>query len=133
MAFAYFKKEQVDVAVIEVGLGGRLDCTNIISPDLSIITNISFDHMALLGDTLTKIASEKAGIIKKNIPVIIGEYVPETRKVFKIKQMRLVHLSYMPKNKKTFLPIIKMKLEGLPIRQLFGERLTANLLVITKL
>lgn len=59
------QKEQVDVAVIEVGLGGRLDCTNIISPDLSIITNISFDHMALLGDTLTKIASEKAGIIKK--------------------------------------------------------------------
>lgn len=85
MAFAYFKKEQVDVAVIEVGLGGRLDCTNIISPDLSIITNISFDHMALLGDTLTKIASEKAGIIKKNIPVIIGEYVSETRKVFQNK------------------------------------------------
>lgn len=85
MAFAYFKEKQVDVAVVEVGLGGRLDCTNIILPDLSIITNISFDHMALLGNTLAQIASEKAGIIKKNIPVVIGEHVPETRKVFQEK------------------------------------------------
>ena len=73
MAFCYFKDMNVDVAIIEVGLGGRLDSTNIISPDLSIITNISKDHTQFLGDTLDKIAKEKAGIIKDNIPVIIGE------------------------------------------------------------
>jgi dihydrofolate synthase / folylpolyglutamate synthase len=82
MAFDYFRTMQVDVAVIEVGLGGRLDSTNIITPEVSVITNISFDHMALLGDTLPKIATEKAGIIKKNIPVIIGESSPETSTVF---------------------------------------------------
>lgn len=73
MAFQYFADEEVDIAVIEVGLGGRLDSTNIITPELSVITNISFDHVAFLGDTLEKIASEKAGIIKPNIPVVIGE------------------------------------------------------------
>ena len=83
MALLYFAQQQVDVAVIEVGLGGRLDCTNIISPDLSIITNISFDHTGLLGDTLSKIASEKAGIIKPHTPVIIGEHTEETLPVFK--------------------------------------------------
>ncbi|MFA6872710.1 MAG: folylpolyglutamate synthase/dihydrofolate synthase family protein [Bacteroidaceae bacterium] len=82
MAFTYFKKEKVDVAVIEVGLGGRLDCTNVIQPVLSIITNISFDHVKLLGNTLENIAHEKAGIIKENIPVVIGETSPETRAVF---------------------------------------------------
>lgn len=82
MAFCYFKEAQVDVAVIEVGLGGRLDCTNIIHPDLCLITNISFDHTALLGNTLSQIAAEKAGIIKKDTPVVIGEYTPETRMVF---------------------------------------------------
>ncbi len=82
MAFDYFRAQQVDIAVIEVGLGGRLDSTNIISPEVSVITNISFDHMALLGDTLQKIATEKAGIIKKNIPVVIGESSPETDFVF---------------------------------------------------
>ena len=82
MAFRYFADEKVDVAIIEVGLGGRLDCTNIITPDLSIVTNISFDHMQFLGDTLAKIASEKAGIIKKGIPVVIGETTPETKPVF---------------------------------------------------
>lgn len=85
MAFKYFAEELVDVAVIEVGLGGRLDCTNIIKPELSIITNISFDHQQFLGNTLTEIAGEKAGIIKRDIPVIIGETVPETRLVFKEK------------------------------------------------
>ena len=85
MAFRYFADEQVDVAVIEVGLGGRLDCTNIISPDLCIITNISFDHVQFLGDTLAKIASEKAGIIKPGIPVVIGETTPETKPVFMAK------------------------------------------------
>ena len=85
MAFKWFAEQGVDVAVIEVGLGGRLDCTNIISPDLSIITNISFDHVNLLGDTLSKIASEKAGIIKEGTPVIIGERHPETEGVFRAK------------------------------------------------
>ena len=82
MAFKFFADEKVDVAVIEVGLGGRLDCTNIITPDVSIITNISFDHVQFLGDTLAKIAGEKAGIIKPNIPVVIGETTPETKPVF---------------------------------------------------
>lgn len=82
MAFAYFAKEKVDVAVIETGLGGRLDSTNIINPELSIITNIGWDHMNILGDTLEKIASEKAGIIKPNTPVVIGETNPITAPVF---------------------------------------------------
>lgn len=82
MAFLYFAEKEVDVAVIEVGLGGRLDCTNIISPDLSIITNISLDHTQFLGHTLTEIAKEKAGIIKENTSVVIGEYTPETKEVF---------------------------------------------------
>lgn len=73
LAFLYFKEEKVDVAVIEVGLGGRLDCTNIINPDLSVITNISKDHVQFLGDTPTQIAKEKAGIIKPGTPVVIGE------------------------------------------------------------
>ena len=82
MAFNYFAEQQVDVAIIEVGLGGRLDCTNIIRPDMCVITNISFDHVQFLGDTLAKIASEKAGIIKPNTPVVIGETTPETKPVF---------------------------------------------------
>ena len=82
MAFDYFEKEKVDIAVIETGLGGRLDSTNIITPILSIITNIGYDHMDLLGDTLEKIAAEKAGIIKPNVPVVIGEYLPETKNIF---------------------------------------------------
>lgn len=82
LAFDYFVKEQVDIAIIEVGLGGRLDSTNVITPELSVITNISFDHMALLGNTLEKIAVEKAGIIKHGIPVVIGETQLETEQVF---------------------------------------------------
>lgn len=82
MAFEYFAQEQVDIAVIETGLGGRLDSTNIITPVLSIITNIGFDHMQILGNSLTEIAMEKAGIIKKNIPVVIGTYTAATKKVF---------------------------------------------------
>ncbi|UYQ94749.1 bifunctional folylpolyglutamate synthase/dihydrofolate synthase [Chitinophaga horti] len=82
MAFEYFATEQVDVAVIETGLGGRLDSTNIILPELSVITNISFDHMHILGDTLPKIAFEKAGIIKPGVPVVIGETQPEVKHVF---------------------------------------------------
>lgn len=82
MAFKYFAEQKVDIAVIEVGLGGRLDCTNIIRPVLSVITNISFDHTGFLGDTLEKIAGEKAGIIKPGTPVVIGEYTDETKPVF---------------------------------------------------
>ena len=86
LAFQYFAEQQVDVAVIEVGLGGRLDCTNIIHPDISVITNISFDHVQCLGETLPKIASEKAGIIKHNVPAIIGEAgEDEVRAVFEEK------------------------------------------------
>ena len=86
LAFQYFAEQKVDFAVIEVGLGGRLDCTNIITPVLSVITNISFDHVQFLGDTLPKIASEKAGIIKAGIPVCIGENVnPEVKAVFQGK------------------------------------------------
>ncbi len=82
MAFDYFASCNVEISVIEVGLGGRLDSTNIISPELSVITNIGWDHMNMLGDTLEKIAFEKAGIIKKGVPVLIGEAIPETRPVF---------------------------------------------------
>ena len=85
MAFKYFKEQGVDFAVVEVGLGGRLDCTNIIAPVLSVITNISFDHTQFLGDTLAKIAAEKAGIIKCGVPVVVGESLPETRPVFTAK------------------------------------------------
>ncbi|HEU4574035.1 MAG TPA: folylpolyglutamate synthase/dihydrofolate synthase family protein [Chitinophagaceae bacterium] len=82
MAFTLFANEQVDIAIIETGLGGRLDSTNIITPELSVITNIGMDHMNLLGDTLDKIAFEKAGIIKQDVPVVIGEVLPETIPVF---------------------------------------------------
>ena len=82
MAFDYFAKEKVDIAIIEVGLGGRLDSTNVIKPELSVITNISLDHVAMLGNTLADIAAEKAGIIKPNTPVVIGETQPETKDVF---------------------------------------------------
>jgi dihydrofolate synthase/folylpolyglutamate synthase len=82
MAFEHFAREKVDYAIIEVGLGGRLDTTNIITPEMSVITNISLDHIALLGDTEEKIAAEKAGIIKPGVPVVIGEAKPSVREVF---------------------------------------------------
>jgi dihydrofolate synthase / folylpolyglutamate synthase len=82
MAFQYFAEQKIDVAIIETGLGGRFDSTNIITPQLSIITNIGMDHMNILGDTLEKIAYEKAGIIKPGVPVVVGETLPETKPVF---------------------------------------------------
>ncbi|HET7361809.1 MAG TPA: folylpolyglutamate synthase/dihydrofolate synthase family protein, partial [Salinimicrobium sp.] len=85
MAFWYFAREKVDIALIETGLGGRLDSTNIITPEISIITNIGLDHTAMLGNSLAEIAAEKAGIIKENIPVVIGETNPKTLPVFKQK------------------------------------------------
>lgn len=87
MAFDYFARQKVDIAIIEVGLGGRLDSTNVITPLLSVITNISYDHMNLLGDTLPQIAFEKAGIIKPGVPVVIGETHPESAPVFRQKAL----------------------------------------------
>ena len=83
MAFEYFARQKVDVAIIEVGVGGRLDSTNVIIPEVSLITNIGFDHVALLGDTLQKIAFEKAGIIKSGVPVVISQKQPEVESVFR--------------------------------------------------
>jgi dihydrofolate synthase/folylpolyglutamate synthase len=88
MAFDEFARNQVDIAVVEVGLGGRLDSTNVIMPQLSVITNISFDHQDILGDTLPKIAFEKAGIIKPGIPAIVSEYQPEVAEVFRGKAQK---------------------------------------------
>ncbi len=84
MAFDYFAQKEVDIAIVEVGLGGRLDSTNIITPEVSLITNIGMDHLDMLGDTLTKIASEKAGIIKANVPVVISEYQDEIAESFEL-------------------------------------------------
>ncbi len=89
LAFKYFADEKVDVAIIEVGLGGRLDCTNIITPELCVITNISLDHTQFLGTTLSEIAAEKAGVIKAGVPVVVGEALPETRPVFEEKAKRV--------------------------------------------
>lgn len=134
MAFQYFAEQKVDIAVIEVGLGGRLDCTNIITPLLSIITNISFDHTQFLGNTLAKIAGEKAGIIKPGVPVVVGEYLPETRHVFeevaKEKHAPILFAqdtdisydvnlelkgSYQEKNKKTIFTAISLLQQMMPI------------------
>lgn len=89
LAFYCFAQKQVDIAIVEVGLGGRLDATNIIMPELTAITNISFDHTQLLGDTLAKIAFEKAGIMKRGVPVVIGRHHPETQPVFEHRAAEL--------------------------------------------
>jgi len=98
MAFEYFANENVDIAIIETGLGGRLDSTNVIEPLISIITNIGMDHMALLGNTLREIATEKAGIIKADTPVIISEVIPETKNVFEQKAASLNAPIYYAEN-----------------------------------
>src|SRR5690554_603440 len=126
LAFDFFAKEKVDLAVIEVGMGGRLDSTNIITPLISVITNIGLDHTQFLGTTLTEIAFEKAGIIKPNIPVVVGEYTTETRRVFEKKATEThseIYFAsdlisetpksdllgvYQQKNKKTVLQTIKV-------------------------
>jgi dihydrofolate synthase/folylpolyglutamate synthase len=82
MAFDYFSKEKIDIAIVETGLGGRLDSTNIIVPEIAVITNIGLDHMNILGDSIEKIAIEKAGIIKNDVPVVIGEAIPQTKEIF---------------------------------------------------
>jgi len=98
MAFDYFAQEQVDIAVIETGLGGRLDSTNIITPILSVITNIGYDHMNILGDTLEQIAYEKAGIIKPGVPVVIGEYTEVTKPVFIQKALETKSPVFFPQD-----------------------------------
>lgn len=126
LAFDYFEKQKIDVAVIEVGMGGRLDSTNIISPLISVITNIGLDHTQFLGNTLSEIAAEKAGIIKPHTPVVIGEYTSETKTIFdqKVKQQQadIYYASdliaetppsdligkYQEKNKKTVLQALKV-------------------------
>lgn len=114
MAFRYFADEKVDVAVIEVGLGGRLDCTNIIRPDLCIITNISLDHTQFLGSTLVQIAGEKAGIIKSGIPVVIGETTPETKPVFLQKAQEVgAPIYFAEENDREDYPGVEFELKGL--------------------
>ncbi|MES2618266.1 MAG: folylpolyglutamate synthase/dihydrofolate synthase family protein [Bacteroidota bacterium] len=113
MCFEYFAKEQVDYAIIETGLGGRLDSTNIITPILSVITNIGFDHADLLGDTLGKIAFEKAGIIKPGIPVVIGESSVETDVVFEQKaQQENAPLYFADKNSRYYNTAMQSDLTG---------------------
>lgn len=114
LAFKHFAESKVDVAVIEVGLGGRLDCTNIITPVLSIITNISLDHTQFLGHTLAEIAAEKAGIIKQNIPVVIGETTPETRPVFERKAQEVgAPIYFAEENANTDYQEVDYELKGL--------------------
>ncbi len=107
MAFQYFKENKVDIAIVETGLGGRLDSTNILKPILSVITNISMDHMDMLGNTLKKIAGEKAGIIKENTPVVICETQEETNSVFKKKAKELSAPIHFAQSKYNALPTIK--------------------------
>ncbi|CAM4366151.1 bifunctional folylpolyglutamate synthase/dihydrofolate synthase [Zobellia nedashkovskayae] len=95
MAFDYFAEEKVDIAIVEVGLGGRLDSTNIITPEVNLITNIGFDHVDMLGDTLPKIAFEKAGIIKEGVPVVVSEFLAETAETFQdVAQSKNAKLIY---------------------------------------
>lgn len=135
MAFWYFEKEKVDVAVIETGMGGRLDSTNIITPILSVITNIGLDHMQFLGSTLDAIATEKAGIIKKDVPVVVGEYDEQTFPVFQHRAegenaalYKAWELKYVPftvplegdyqqKNIKTVLTALRVLQEKLPVTE----------------
>lgn len=98
LAFWYFAEQEVDIAIVEVGLGGRLDSTNIIVPEVSIITNIGLDHTQFLGETLEEVAFEKAGIIKKNVPVVIGEYQKETERVFLEKARKVKTNIYFASN-----------------------------------
>ena len=149
LAFDYFAKEKVDIAIIEVGLGGRLDATNIITPVVSVITNIGIDHTQFLGNTLEAIAGEKAGIIKPNIPVVIGEYTTETQPVFlakaKANQAEIYFSSdliseefpsdlmgdYQTHNKKTVLQTIAV-LNSQKEFKIFQEDIKSGLLQVVK-
>ena len=105
LAFDYFATEKVDVAIVEVGMGGRLDSTNVITPDLCVITNIGFDHTQFLGNTLPKIAAEKAGIIKQHVPVVIGETHPETKPVFEQRAAEMQAPIYFADDHYRIIPI----------------------------
>ena len=149
LAFDYFAKEKVDIAIIEVGLGGRLDATNIITPLVSVITNIGIDHTQFLGNTIEAIAGEKAGIIKHNIPVVIGEYTTETQPVFlakaKANQAEIYFASdliseefpsdlmgdYQTHNKKTVLQTIAV-LNSQKEFKIFQEDIKSGLLQVVK-
>ena len=134
MAFRYFADEAVDVAVIEVGMGGQLDCTNIIRPDLCLITNISPDHTQFLGHTLAQIAAEKAGIIKPGIPVVIGETTPETHPVFLHKAQEAGAPIYFAEeekaNKQADYPGLDFELKGIYQEKNLRALLTALPLLI---
>ena len=120
MAFQYFEKQMVDVAVIEVGLGGRLDSTNIITPQCCVITNIGLDHTALLGDTIELIACEKAGIIKSNVPAIIGETQEETKPVFD-KKAAENHSSIVYADQTYHIPVAMNGVDGTQILQVYKD------------
>lgn len=149
LAFDFFVKQEVDIAVIETGMGGRLDSTNIITPLISVITNIGLDHTQFLGNTLSEIASEKGGIIKPSIPVVIGEYTPETRNIFEHKaketQSDIYFASdlivetpksdligiYQQKNKKTALQAIRI-LQQQDLFKISEEHITNGFLNVVK-
>lgn len=147
LAFAYFNQSNTDINIIEVGLGGRLDATNVITPLLSVITNIGIDHVQFLGDTLEKIAIEKGGIIKPNIPVVIGEYTPETKIIFDdlaIKNLASIQFAsdlihpeypcelqgdYQKSNKRTVITALQSITELLPITE---EQIKTGFLNVVK-
>lgn len=149
LAFDYFKKQEVDIAVIETGMGGRLDSTNIITPLVSVITNIGLDHVQFLGNTLPEIAAEKAGIIKPNIPVVIGEYTRQTKEVFEEKAKETnseIYFAsdfvaktpksdligkYQQKNKKTALQTIKI-LQNRNLFEISKENISNGFLNVAK-
>lgn len=112
MALRYFADMKVDIAMVEVGLGGRLDCTNVIFPQLTIITNISFDHTAILGNSLHAIAGEKAGIMKHGVPCVVGEYTKETLPVFQAKASQLNAQLYLAQDRVGEYPIPSFQLKG---------------------
>jgi dihydrofolate synthase / folylpolyglutamate synthase len=127
LAFDHFAREQVDIAVVEVGMGGRFDSTNVLHPALSIITNIGMDHTQFLGDTLAAIAFEKAGIIKEGVPVIVGEALPETREVFEKvateRQSPISFAQYMVKASMVGDPVVREGKCLQPLDLLYGQKL----------
>jgi dihydrofolate synthase/folylpolyglutamate synthase len=125
MALEYFVQQKVAIAVIETGLGGRLDSTNVIIPLISVITNIGYDHMDILGNTLQKIAAEKAGIIKQGIPVVVGETTPETREVFKEKAKEKKTVVYFAEKKFT-ITAAKIINDELEVEVLNNEKNTSD-------
>jgi dihydrofolate synthase/folylpolyglutamate synthase len=132
LALDYFAAEEVDVAVIEVGLGGRLDSTNVITPKASLITNISFDHMNLLGDSLEKIGREKAGIIKARVPVVISQYQSETAPIFNAiaKELR-APIEYADKNYKILSSELKDHLLSVKVMNKKSEQVEEYVLDLT--